>query len=106
MLSQFLRTMQKNMIWGEHDTRPILSAYGIPLVEGGLVNSIDDGLKLSPYSLGYPVVMKVASEQMLHKSEAGVVKVGIENDQQFKESYNLLLRRQKNITQRQKLMEF
>ena len=80
----------EKMVWAEHDTRPILAAYGIPLVEGGLVNSINDGLKLAN-SLGYPIVMKVASEQLLHKSEAGVVKVGIENDQEFTETYNLLI---------------
>ena len=84
------------MVWAEHDTRPILAAYGIPLVEGGLVNSINDGLKLAN-SLGYPVVMKVASEQLLHKSEAGVVKVGIENDQKFTETYNLLIKQAKGF---------
>lgn len=77
-------------VWGEHDTRPILAAYGIPLVEGGLVNSIKDGQKLAN-SLGYPIVMKVASEQLLHKSEAGVVKIGIEDDQSFADAFNDLV---------------
>ena len=40
--------------------------------------------------------MKVASEQILHKSEAGVVKVGIENDQEFTDTYNLLIKQAKN----------
>ena len=87
--SIFFNNLDKS-VWAEHDTRPILAAYGIPLVGGGLVNSINDGLKLIK-SIGYPVVMKVASEQLLHKSEAGVVRVGIENDQEFSEHYNLLI---------------
>ena len=73
-------------VWGENETRPILAAYGIPLVEGGLVNSIKDGQKLAN-SLGYPVVMKVSSEQLLHKSEAGVVKVDVKDDHSFAETY-------------------
>ena len=90
------------LIWAEHDTRPILAAYGMPLVEGGLVNSIDDGLKLAN-SLGYPVVMKVASEQLLHKSEAGVVKVGIENDKKLTETYNLLKKQAKAFDPKAKI---
>ncbi len=73
-------------VWGEHETRTILSAYGIPLVEGGLVATVQEGLKLAG-SMGYPVVMKVASAQLLHKSEAGVVKVGIADDQAFTDAY-------------------
>ena len=82
-------------VWGEHDTRPILSAYGIRLVEGELVNSLQDGLKVAN-SLGYPVVMKVASAQLLHKSEAGVVKVGIKDNFTFEENYRNLLEKAKH----------
>jgi acetate---CoA ligase (ADP-forming) len=79
-------------IWGEHDTRPILSAYGIPLIEGGLVNSLEDGKNLANF-IGYPVVLKVASPQLLHKSEAGVVKVGILDEKTFEDDYSLLFKK-------------
>ena len=82
-------------VWGEHDSRPILSAYGISLVEGGLVNSIKEGQNLAN-SLGYPVVMKAASAQLLHKSEAGVVKIGVADDKSFAETYNLLIDKAKS----------
>ncbi|MDP2966413.1 MAG: acetate--CoA ligase family protein [Pelolinea sp.] len=83
-------------IWGENDTRPILSAYGIPLIEGGLVNSIKDGQNFAN-SIRYPIVMKVASSQLLHKSEAGVVKVGILDDKSFAENYNQLINKAKRF---------
>lgn len=79
-------------VWGEQDTRPILSAYGIPLIEGGLASSIQEGQKLAK-SLGYPVVMKAASAQILHKSEAGVVNVGVADDKSFAETYNDLIKK-------------
>ena len=95
-VESILGNSAEKVVWGEHDTRPILSAYGIPLVEGRLVNSINDGLKAAN-TLGYPVVLKVASEQLLHKSEAGVVKVGIESDKQFTDTYNLLISHAKSF---------
>ncbi len=90
IVSQIFERKMKKAVWTEQDTRPILAAYGIPLAEGGLVNSIAAGVDLAN-KLGYPVVMKVVSEQLLHKSEAGVVKVGIENDQKFADTYKLLM---------------
>ncbi len=89
-------------VWAEHDARQILTAYGIPLIEGGLTNSVNDGLALAN-SLGYPIVMKAASEQLLHKSEAGVVKVGIRNDQEFSETYGLLFSQIRNHNQQAKI---
>jgi len=96
IVKSILNNNTQKVVWAEHDTRPILDAYGISLIEGGLVNSIDGGLKLAN-ALGYPVVMKVASEQLLHKSEAGVVRVGIENDQEFANNYDLLNSRAKSF---------
>jgi acetyltransferase len=91
IVKSIFKTHGEKKIWGEHDTRPILAAYEIPLVAGRLVNSINEGQKLAN-QLGYPVVMKAASEQLLHKSEAGVVKVGIENDQSLAETYYDLIK--------------
>ncbi len=87
--SIFEKNLGKNN-WGEYKTRPILSAYGIPIIEGGLVNSIQEGQILAN-SIGYPVVMKVASDQLLHKSEAGVIRVGVANNKSFEKIYNNLV---------------
>ena len=90
LVRTILNNNANKVIWAENDTRQILDAYGISLVEGGLVNSIAEGQKIAS-SLGYPIVMKVASEQLLHKSEAGVVKVGVKNGQELVDSYNLII---------------
>ena len=95
-VGSILQNFREKKVWGEHDTRPIMAAYGIPLIEGGLVTTINDGLRMAN-SLVYPVVLKAASEQILHKSEAGVVKVGIENNQAFEETYNLLIEKAKDF---------
>jgi acetate---CoA ligase (ADP-forming) len=89
--SLFKNNLSKK-IWGENDTRPILAAYGISLVEGRLVNSFEEG-KILAKSIGFPLVMKVASNQILHKSEAGVVKVGISDEMELEQSFTGLIKK-------------
>ncbi len=58
------------------DARTLCLAYGIPMPEEGLVGSAEDAARVSA-SLGYPVVMKIESPDILHKSDAGGVVVGV-----------------------------
>jgi len=73
-------------LWGEHRTRDVLSACGIPLVAGQLVNNVEDAL-INANVFGYPVVIKGASKDVLHKSDAQAVVVNIKNDNELKEAY-------------------
>ena len=59
-------------LWGEHVTRPLLAAYGVSLVEGSLAADTDAALKIAN-AMGYPVVMKIASQDVLHKSDFGAI---------------------------------
>lgn len=65
-----LKTAQGKDSLGEAETRPLLQAYGIPLVEGGFAASAVEAADLAE-RIGYPVVMKIVSPQLLHKSDAG-----------------------------------
>ncbi len=76
--------------WGESQTRTVLNAYGFPLVEGGLAASKNEVFKLAN-NLGYPLVMKAASDDILHKSDAGVVEVGIRNEKELEAAYQNIL---------------
>ena len=76
--------------WGEHRTRDVLSACGIPLVAGQLVNNVEDAL-INANVFGYPVVIKGASKDVLHKSDAQAVVVNIKNDNELKEAYQRIL---------------
>ena len=42
-------------------------------------------------NIGYPVVMKISSSQILHKTDAGGVKVGVNNEREVREIFNLLV---------------
>lgn len=61
---------------GDIEGREILSAYGIKTVESFLAKNVSE-CKRYFKNIGSPVVMKLVSPDILHKTEAGGVKVGI-----------------------------
>jgi len=77
-------------VWGEHDTRPLLAVYGISLVAGELAADLN-AARAAAGRLGYPVVMKVASEDVLHKSDFGALAVNIRDDQELESAYQRIL---------------
>ena len=56
--------------------RTVLSSFGIPLVGERVAASADDAVAAAN-AFGYPVVMKIASADFPHKSDVGLVKVGV-----------------------------
>ena len=77
-------------VWGEHITRPILEAYGVSLVEGSLAADMA-GAKDAANKMGYPVVMKVASQDVLHKSDFGAIAVNIKDDAELGNAYEQII---------------
>jgi acetyl-CoA synthetase/acetyltransferase len=63
----------------ESEARTVLAAYGIAGPREALASSIDDAV-VAAASLGLPVVLKVLVEGLLHKTEAGLVRVGLRSD--------------------------
>ena len=62
------------------ETLSLLDAYGITSAIAKLATSKDDLLRVAGET-GYPLVMKIASEQIVHKSDVGGVRLGIANDE-------------------------
>jgi acetyltransferase len=69
------------------ESRKILELSGIPLNKSGLAKSGGEAVKLAN-EIGYPLVMKVVSPQIIHKTEAGGVKVNITSENEVIDSYN------------------
>jgi len=68
----------------------VCDAYGIAVPGEGLAKSADDATKLAG-KMGYPVVMKIVSPDILHKTEAGGVVVGVKDDAAAKAAYDQIL---------------
>ena len=70
-------------------TKTILEAAGIPVV-GKTVTTQQEAVSLAE-ELGYPVVMKLVSADIIHKTDAGVVVLDIEDGAQAATSYDLIM---------------
>lgn len=68
------------------ESRKILELSGIPLNKSGLAKSADEAVKLAS-KIGFPVVMKIVSPQVVHKTEVGGVKVNIKTPDETKKAY-------------------
>ncbi len=70
----------------EEEGLQILQIYGFPLPKSTLAKTESDAVKTAK-EIGYPVVMKIASPQIIHKSDAGGVKVGLSNDKEVENAF-------------------
>ena len=77
---------------GEYETRIMLEAYGIRNVPGDLAMDVDEALMIADKS-GYPVVMNIVSEDILHKSDSGGIALNILNPEQLRVEYDAMLAR-------------
>ena len=74
----------------EVEAKQIFNAYGLPIAPTNLATSEDDAVELA-HKITYPVVMKVVSPDIIHKSDAGGVKVNIKTDAGVREAYKTIL---------------
>ncbi len=74
----------------EVEAKKLFGLYGMPVARTELAASEDEAVKLAN-EIGYPVVMKIVSPDILHKSDAKGVKVNIKNDAAVREAYNTIL---------------
>lgn len=64
------------LVLGEAETRPILAAYGLDLVSGGLALDPQEAIAIAE-DIGFPVAAKVVSPQVLHKSDIGGIMLNL-----------------------------
>jgi acyl-CoA synthetase (NDP forming) len=74
----------------EIEAKQLLKDAGINVVETKLATSNEEAISVSE-SLGFPVAMKISSVDVLHKSDAGGVKLGIKTKEQVAEAYDEIM---------------
>lgn len=67
----------------EAESKALLAGYGIPVVKEVLVNDVTSAIKTAE-QIGYPVVVKGHGSTLTHKSERGLVRLGLANAEQVK----------------------
>src|SRR5437868_14360085 len=68
----------------------VCDAYGIPVPQEGVASSAADAAKLAT-SMGFPVVLKIVSPEILHKTEAGGVLVGLKSADDVQKGYDTIV---------------
>lgn len=77
-------------IIAEREAKSVLSAYGVDVVREALANSADEAAKAAA-DLGYPVALKVESPDLPHKTEAGVIRLGLRDETAVRAAYEAVM---------------
>jgi acetate---CoA ligase (ADP-forming) len=86
----FERVRSENRVSiGDFEARAILEAYGMKIPESEVAKTPDDAIQIAN-AIGYPVVLKIASPDILHKTDVGGVKVGLENAEDVRDAFELM----------------
>jgi acyl-CoA synthetase (NDP forming) len=79
-----------NTVLTEREAKQALSAYGVPVVSEWLVQTAEEAVRVAS-ECGTPVVMKVESPDLPHKTEAGVIRLNVEGPDQVRAAYGEIL---------------
>ncbi len=86
----------------ETEAREALRAHGIPVTDFEFASSGDQAVEAA-HSIGYPVVLKIVSPDILHKSDIGGVLLNVKNDDAVRDGFDLLVARARRFNQRAKI---
>ncbi|MGD2144016.1 MAG: acetate--CoA ligase family protein [Anaerolineae bacterium] len=77
---------------GDTEAREVLKAYGFPVPESQLAESPEEAVRIAE-EMGYPVVLKVASPDILHKTDVGGVKLNLNTPDDVRDAFDLIVYR-------------
>jgi len=75
-----------------HEAFEIMNIIGVPTPEGGFARSPEEAVKIAE-KVGYPVVLRVVSPDILHKSDIGCVKVGLATPDEVRHAFYEIMER-------------
>jgi acetate---CoA ligase (ADP-forming) len=76
---------------GEAYIRPLLTAYQIPIIKGEDARSAEEAVNIAG-KIGFPVVMKIISPDILHKSDAGGIQLNLGDAKSVKLGYETIMK--------------
>lgn len=76
----------------EVEARDVVAAYGIPIPEAQLARTSGEAVEAAE-EIGFPVVLKIASPDILHKSDVGGIEVGLADTDEVRQAYDRVMSR-------------
>jgi acetyl coenzyme A synthetase (ADP forming)-like protein len=83
-----LRAAGRNVLTTS-EAREVCEAYGLPVPKEGLARSAEEAARLAR-EIGFPVALKIVSPDILHKTEAGGVQLGVSNAREVRQAYRTI----------------
>ena len=77
---------------GEKEAKAILAEFGLPMVQDVLATNAEEAIAAAT-AAGGPVALKIASADILHKTEVGGVALGVEGDDDIRIAFNEMMKR-------------
>lgn len=77
---------------GETESQEILQAYGFVTPRGSVATSAQQAANIAD-QIGYPVVLKIWSPDIIHKTDVGGVKLGLTGEQEVMDAFDLMMYR-------------
>ncbi len=74
----------------EHESKELIAAWGIPITGEATATTLAEAVAAAE-SIGYPVALKVDSPDILHKTEAGVIRLGLADAGQVSAAYDMVM---------------
>ena len=75
----------------ENEAKELMKSYGIPVGSFKVVSSVENAVKFAQ-EIGYPVVLKIASPDIGHKTDVGGVKVNLANEAELRSAYERIMK--------------
>jgi acyl-CoA synthetase (NDP forming) len=87
----------------ETESRDVLTEYGISLPEGALASNAKEAVEAAN-KIGYPLAMKVVSPDIIHKSDAGGIKLGVQDEEGIERAFEEIVQNAEKVTTKEKIL--
>lgn len=83
--------------WSEYQARAFLEQHGVPVIPAALVTSVDQAAGAAQ-AMGWPVALKIASPGIIHKSDIGGVKLGLQTEEEVGSAFTQVMSNARAVT--------
>ncbi len=90
IVNRHVKTRQLQM--GEAQAKAVLRAYRFPVAPGEMAVDVEQALDAAD-RIGFPVAMKIASPDVVHKSDLGGVKLNLDSPEEVRDAFDLMMLR-------------
>jgi acetyl-CoA synthetase (ADP-forming) len=101
IFSQAVKEGRKNLL--ETEAKAVCRNYGIPVTKSELATNEREAARLAE-KIGFPVVLKILSPDIIHKSDVGGVMVNLKDAKEVRDAYQQIMKNVKNHNAKAKIL--